>query len=279
MTKEQLQNLCDRGLSQRAIAENLKVSQSTVKYWMKRHNLKTKHKSRVTAWDGFGVTEELFIKLVKENQTVADVLRALGIAVAQGATYKEFWRRVKRLNLSTDHFDRSYKNKANPTRRYQTEDLLVIGSTYDTGSLKKRLLREGLLRNQCYECSSKPEWRGKPLTLHMDHINGNRSDNRLENLRILCPNCHTQTPTYCGAQRKRLVSCLDCAKEVSRKSTRCKSCETILRNAKQKTKIEWPDVPSLIQSVGETSYEALGRKLGVSGAAVRKRIANHGPSH
>lgn len=62
--------------------------------------------------------------------------------------------------------------------------------------LKKRLLREGLLLNRCSGCGLGNRWRGQPITLEMDHINGDRRDNRIENLRILCLNCHSQTPTF-----------------------------------------------------------------------------------
>ncbi|MBV8344438.1 MAG: HNH endonuclease [Candidatus Eremiobacteraeota bacterium] len=68
--------------------------------------------------------------------------------------------------------------------------------------VKMRLLNAGLLTNICRSCGLS-EWQGKPLNMHIDHINGVRDDNRLENLRMLCPNCHSQTPTYGGRNLKR----------------------------------------------------------------------------
>ena len=67
-------------------------------------------------------------------------------------------------------------------------------------SLKKRILRAGLLKNECYICGLK-EWLNKPIVLQLDHINGNNKDNRIENLRLLCPNCHSQTSTWCGKNK------------------------------------------------------------------------------
>jgi 5-methylcytosine-specific restriction endonuclease McrA len=85
------------------------------------------------------------------------------------------------------------------------EQLLARGkSRYN---VKKRLLRAGLLRNECFECGL-THWRGRKLSLHIDHINGVNNDHRLENLRLLCPNCHSQTETYGGLNMKRRRSTL-----------------------------------------------------------------------
>ena len=65
--------------------------------------------------------------------------------------------------------------------------------------IKGKLIREGLKENKCEICGLINEWNGKPLVLQLHHINGNHTDNRLENLQILCPNCHSQTDTYCGS--------------------------------------------------------------------------------
>lgn len=71
-----------------------------------------------------------------------------------------------------------------------------------TQRVKERLLQEGILKEQCTECGVGNEYNGKPLVLELDHINGKRNDHRLKNLRILCPNCHSQTPTFRGRKLK-----------------------------------------------------------------------------
>jgi 5-methylcytosine-specific restriction endonuclease McrA len=78
---------------------------------------------------------------------------------------------------------------------------LLVGRRCRT-HVKHRLIRAGLLENRCAECGLS-EWRGKPLSVHIDHINGIKHDNRLENLRMLCPNCHSQTHTYGGRNTRR----------------------------------------------------------------------------
>ena len=67
--------------------------------------------------------------------------------------------------------------------------------------LKRRIIEDNLIPYKCDKCGNQGEWLGKKLTLQIDHINGNHFDNRLENLRFLCPNCHAQTPTYAGKNK------------------------------------------------------------------------------
>jgi hypothetical protein len=73
---------------------------------------------------------------------------------------------------------------------------------YKTNWLKHRLFDAKLKENKCEECGIN-EWNGKPIVCELDHVNGNPEDHRLENLRVLCPNCHSQTPTYCGKNKKK----------------------------------------------------------------------------
>jgi 5-methylcytosine-specific restriction endonuclease McrA len=74
---------------------------------------------------------------------------------------------------------------------------------YPTDKLKKRLISENYLNKICTECGITDSWNGKPIVLHLDHINGTNNDHRLENLRLLCPNCHSQTDTWCGRGKRK----------------------------------------------------------------------------
>src|SRR5436309_2821566 len=150
-----------------------------------------------------------------------------------------------------------------------TAEILVANSRYlGTSTLKARLLREGLLEPHCYTCGL-TEWLGKPLTLVLDHINGVRNDNRLANLRLLCPNCHSQTPTFAGRNakhpsRRKRYYCPSCGKEISRFGQRCNRCAKRL----QPTKIHWPPLDSLLQMIRESSCLVIARQLGVSETAL-----------
>lgn len=90
------------------------------------------------------------------------------------------------------------------TRRTPDADVFCEDSTFlDKYRLKCRFLEATNAPNECALCGLGPAWNGSPLTLQLDHVNGNNTDHRLENLRLLCPNCHSQTPTYAGKRRDR----------------------------------------------------------------------------
>lgn len=143
------------------------------------------------------------IEVVAKSFSVAEVLRALGLKVT-GANYKTIHRAVQRLALDTSHWTGQghLKGKSHDWSKSQKlEEILIEKSTYtNTFRLKRRLLKAGLLLNKCYICSIN-EWLGKKLVLQLDHMNGDHFDNRIENLRLLCPNCHSQTETFAGKNK------------------------------------------------------------------------------
>ena len=116
-------------------------------------------------------------------------------------------RRVRELRLSAAHWTGKGHLRGRThgwAKKLALADILCLPTRYrgGTATLKERLIREGHLPSQC-ERGGIDRWLDEALVLHLDHANGNREDNRLVNLRVLCPNCHSQTPTYCGRNRGR----------------------------------------------------------------------------
>lgn len=83
------------------------------------------------------------------------------------------------------------------SKKIPLELILVKNRNYGSSRLKKRLIKEKGWKDECKICGLNNIWNNKSIVLHLDHINGVHDDNRIENLRILCPNCHSQTSTYC----------------------------------------------------------------------------------
>ena len=216
-------------------------------------------------------TDAEFIDAVKRNITISGVFRDLGIS-DHGGNYRGFHLHIASLQLPTTHMKGRAHGRTGP--RVPLEKTLVRNSTYGGGSsnLRKKLIRAKLLIETCALCGQGKSWKNKPLILQLDHINGDPRDNRIENLRILCPNCHTQTPTFSNRRAKtQKPPCLDCPNEVWGRSLRCVDCEN-KRRVGTRTKIEWPSLEELETRLATSSFEQVARELSVSSNAIRKRI-------
>lgn len=145
------------------------------------------------------VSDDEFKKIVSEAQSYSDCLRALGLTTKGGSSTDILKRRIKELNCSIEHFG---KQNISPNIKYSLEEILIENSPYaNISRLKIRLVKENKLKYKCACCGNKGEWLGQELTLQLDHINGVNNDHRIENLRFLCPNCHSITNTYAGKNR------------------------------------------------------------------------------
>jgi hypothetical protein len=219
---------------------------------------------------------------VAESLSYAEVLRRLGLRAAGGnhRTVRKYVDEIWRI--PTDHFDRE-RARGRPTaaRAVPLAEILVEGSTYHRGHLKRRLLAEGLKRRQCEMCGQGEMWRGQRMALVLDHINGVHDDHRLENLRILCPNCNATLDTHCGKHKTRKHhdrACPTCH-EVFRPSTGgqrycSQPCagrgERNRRAQAARRRVPRPPLDQLLREIESLGYVGVGRKYGVSDNAVRK---------
>jgi hypothetical protein len=148
---------------------------------------------------GWTYSPEALAAAVAGSQSVAGVMRALGIKPAGGSHFY-ISRRIREAGLDTSHFLGSGWRRGRPGRKRRPEELLVVlppGSTRTKAPQLRRAMLESGIEHACAACGTGPTWRGSPLTLAVDHVSGDWLDNRLSNLRFLCPNCHAQTSTWC----------------------------------------------------------------------------------
>lgn len=224
-------------------------------------------------------TDEQFVDAVKQSFSMAQTLRSLGLS-ATGANYKLAKLRIRKMGIDNSHFTGQHHMKGRKntwTKSIPLNKILIENSEYSsTSSLKKRLLKDGLLDYKCYNCGL-TEWLGKSLSLQLEHKSGDNTDNRIDNLTLLCPNCHSQTKTFAGRNQKRKRkerSCKGCEKKISHssKSGLCVKCvKKTIPSEKHYRKVKnRPSKEQLLQEIKETNYCAVGRKYGVSDNAVRK---------
>ena len=142
---------------------------------------------------------------VAASASYSQAIRRLGLVPA-GGNYVQVQRRIRELALDTSHFTGKRWNvglKFRPSPPAPLEVVLVVGRPTGSHKLKKRLFRAGLKAPVCELCGWAARAPDGRIPVELDHINGDRSDNRLENLRILCPNCHSLQPTHRGLNHKR----------------------------------------------------------------------------
>lgn len=207
-------------------------------------------------------------KITQQSNSYRDLLKQLGYKSYNGNNHRTLKKRLEKDNIDTSHF---YTKPTENIKRTK-ENVFCENSTATQSVLRRWFEKEKSIEYKCSKCGLSNIWMNKPIVLQLDHINGNNHDNRLENLRWLCPNCHSQTSTFCGKSLKKDYSkptnyCIDCGAEINIQSTRCISC-----SASYKRKIKRPSSNELLELLTKHkgNFTTIAKIYNVTDNAVRK---------
>ena len=229
-------------------------------------------------------TETEAREAIAASETLTEALRRLGVCHTGGArTVLKKW--VEIWQIPTEHFDPDgARERALSRARREPRplaELLVPHSLANRGRLKERLYAEGLKERRCELCGQDEVWNGRRMSLILDQVNGVRDDNRLENLRIVCPNCNATLDTHCGRSlRREPRSCLRCHTSFEPKHTTQRYCSRACGSRHERRdhprfaarRAARPPLDQLLAEVAELGWVGTGRKYGVSDNAIRKWV-------
>jgi hypothetical protein len=229
-------------------------------------------------------TEEQARAAIAASLTFTEALRRLGMCWS-GGNYRTLRNWAANWSIPTDHFDPdAARRRALRREAVPLAEVLVENSTYSRGSLKDRLYETGLKARVCELCGQGELWHGNAMSLILDHVNGDARDNRLENLRIVCPNCAATLGTHCGRRAQLPVEdrrCRRCGVSFRPRAARQAYCSRECGqrwerkgrpNPRARKVRDRPRYEELMAEIAATSWCAVGRKYGVSDNAIRKWV-------
>jgi hypothetical protein len=234
-------------------------------------------------------TKELLENVCKNSYSYAEVLRKLGKKPG-GGTQTLIKNKIKEYNIDISHFTGQLWNKGKTHKddprivgaeKYNLDEVFCNPSYVTQKVLRGYVERHNIIEYKCQKCGCTGKWEDGIIALELHHIDGNNTNNTVENLEFLCPNCHALTDNFRGRNKnneekiqiesKHKKYCIDCGKEISLKAIRCKSCEAIHNNAARK--VDLKDKPSrdeLKEMIRFMSFLQIGNKYGISDNAIRK---------
>lgn len=217
--------------------------------------------------------------ILDESSSFVEVLQKLGLDAHSG-NHRTLNQRIKIDSLSIIELSKKRKEKQSGIKtKMPLSTIMVKDSTYGTNHLKKRIIKENLMKYVCDKCGNNGSWMGEKLVLQLEHKNGNSRDHRIENVCFLCPNCHTQTETYAGknSNSKKNRICIECKMQTKGKGLKCRKCSS--QKKEQKFFVSKEELEKLVR---EHPMTALGKKFKVADNSIRKRCKKLGieiPKH
>lgn len=222
---------------------------------------------------------------IAASRSWAETLRHLGMCQTGGGG-KVLRKYASRWEIPVDHFDPYAASRGPRVPSVPLQDVLVENSTCARKDVKRRLLREGIKQPACEMCGQGEFWRGARMALILDHVNGVSNDNRLENLRIVCPNCAATFDTHCGRGRRIQRAdrhCERCGEPFRASYSRQRYCSAECgrrwdrrgRPRPSTRRVDRPPYAQLCREVSALGYCATGRRYGVSDNAIRKWIRQY----
>ena len=237
----------------------------------------TNNLNNLTIKDLLAFHQAEVIAAYHETYSLSALMKSVGLNSTNMSARSKLISFLEANNLQIKAYVRTIASDKNVLSKEQILERFIKSDNYVGSVLRKWVIQHDLIPYKCntkncmLNTSNKDKllWNGKPIVLDLDHINGDNTDNRLVNLRFLCPNCHSQTSTYKGANNKRspLRTCPECKGPKTKAGKTCMECY-------QKSVVSdvYPPLDALLVSIGEKGFEAVGRDLGLSGNSLRKHL-------
>lgn len=225
----------------------------------------------------WSIDRETLESIVKKCSSIAEIIRQLSYGAVTGGTYKSVKERLRQDGIDFAHIQLGLSNRKGimPATALSKEEAVRKWFVRDKSissnhNIINHIKRHNLIDYRCEKCSNSGDWQGSELTLQLDHIDGDANNNQIENLRWLCPNCHSQTPTFCGRRLRKVYLC-KCGNSITKGSVSCMQCA-----GESRAFVKFPGIENMQQLVWKHAIPSLSQILNCSQGAIRKFCKKHG---